>query len=527
MVVKGRGRSLLAALAVLLFIGIFGLRLLEGNPNEVILILFVIPIILIAFEAGIRGGTLAAGVSLILVVLWAETHGAEIGMVGYISRGVAFTGAGVTTGYLAQRLRSLEEESARWFDLSLDLACTAGFDGHFKRVNPTFERILGFATPELLSRPFLEFVHPDDRARTEAETAKLATAGSDTIDFQNRYRTEDGSYRWLEWKAKAVASEQLIYAAARDITDRRQAEEARREAEERFKTAFERAPIGMALVDLEGHWLQVNDALCRLTGYPRWELLQKGFQESSHPDDLKRDVEGAARLRKGETESYRMEKRFINAEGEPVWVSFNASLVRIDDGQPLHLITQVEDINERKKLEAELEYLAQHDPLTGLFNRRRFEQELVRQLEYARRYGTRSALMMMDLDGFKAINDTYGHKAGDEVLLGVAATLRAALRSTDVVARLGGDEFAIILPESTGAAAARAAEKLLGVLRMRPFSFDNDARAQISMGIALVHGGSDWTSEQALVAADRALYNAKKFRRHGISFYDSALENEL
>jgi two-component system sensor histidine kinase/response regulator len=241
---KGRRRLAVVGVSGLLFIGIFALRLAVPDPDAAILLLCAVPIALLAAEYGLRGGLAAAALSVGLVGLWAKSEAASVGLAGYATRAVTFLAVGAFIGWLTDRRRALEDQHTRQFELSVDLLGVAGFDGYFKRVNPAFERTLGYSAEELCSRPFLDFVHPDDQERTAAEAAKLAEEGVDTIDFQNRYRAKDGSYRWIEWTTRAVASEQLLYAAARDITERKCAEQklaaARREALEanRLKSQF-------------------------------------------------------------------------------------------------------------------------------------------------------------------------------------------------------------------------------------------------------------------------------------------------
>jgi PAS domain S-box-containing protein len=214
-----------SAVAACLFLAIFVLRFAVADPESAILLLCVIPTALVAVEFGLRGGLAAAGLSCVLVVVWALVEAPALGLTGGAMRGIAFLVVGGMVGWIVDRRRSLEERNTRQFQLSLDMLGVAGFDGYFKWVNPAFERALGYSAEEFCSRPFLDMVHPEDRESTEAEAAKLAGAGVDTIAFQNRYRTKDGSYRWIEWTVRPLATEQLLYAVARDVTDRKLTEQ--------------------------------------------------------------------------------------------------------------------------------------------------------------------------------------------------------------------------------------------------------------------------------------------------------------
>jgi PAS domain S-box-containing protein len=150
-----------------------------------------------------------------------------------------------------------------------------------------------------------------------------------------------------------------------------------------FENAFANAPIGMALIDMTGHFLQVNDALCRVTGYKRGELTLMTARALSHPDNVDSDASQLQELINGDIASYQCEKRYLHAWGHSFWVLLTVSLVRDKGGQPLHLISQCLDISERKELERRLEHLIDHDFLTGLFNRRRFEQTLAQETKSA------------------------------------------------------------------------------------------------------------------------------------------------
>lgn len=289
------------------------------------------------------------------------------------------------------------------------------------------------------------------------------------------------------------------------------------EVQARFESAFDCAPIGMALVDMDGRWLQVNDALCRITGHSRSELEATTLRAITYPDDVDRDADLLRDLLDGRITSYQTEKRYRHAWGHHLWVQLTVSLVRDHRGKPLHVISQVQDISERKEMAARLEFLLDHDFLTGLYNRRRFEQDLAREVERASRYGGKGAVLMIDLDNFKDVNDTFGHKAGDDLLKGVAGALKHRLRQTDILARVGGDEFAAVLPEADADQAQIAADEIVKTLRQQVAMLgDQSIRATASVGVALFDGLS---AEEVLALADQSMYEAKQAGRNRVAMY--------
>ena len=180
------------------------------------------------------------------------------------------------------------------------------------------------------------------------------------------------------------------------------------------------------------------------------------FQDITHPEDLDTDLAHVERLLAGEASSYTMEKRYLTRTGRLVWVLLAVSLVRDDEGAPSHFISQIKDITETRRMEERLRQLADHDAVTDLLNRRRFEDELVRQVGRCKRYDETACLLILDVDDFKGVNDAFGHRTGDAALQQVAMILNGRLRETDVVARIGGDEFAALLPGVSAAGRARA-----------------------------------------------------------------------
>jgi diguanylate cyclase (GGDEF)-like protein/PAS domain S-box-containing protein len=298
------------------------------------------------------------------------------------------------------------------------------------------------------------------------------------------------------------------------------AERGLREVQARFESAFTSAPIGMALVDMDGRWLQVNDALCRITGHSREALLATTLPAITHPEDVGRDAGSMQDLVLGNIPSFHVEKRCRHAWGHYLWVLLTVSLVRDDRGRPLYFVKQVQDISERKELAARLEYLIDHDFLTGLYNRRRFQQELSHEAERVSRYGGNGAVLMIDLDHFKDVNDAFGHKAGDDLLKGVAGALKHRVRQTDLVARVGGDEFAMLLPEADADQAQIVADGIVKALsREVAVLGERSIHVTASVGVALFDGLG---AAELLEFADLAMYDAKQEGRNRVAVYSAS-----
>ncbi|HEX8119560.1 MAG TPA: diguanylate cyclase, partial [Pyrinomonadaceae bacterium] len=224
--------------------------------------------------------------------------------------------------------------------------------------------------------------------------------------------------------------------------------QALRESEERFRSAFDNATIGMAVVALDGRWLQVNRSLCEIVGYEERELLQSEVRRVTHREDLVALEEQMQRFTAGAISSHQAELRYCHKSGKEVWAHLGMSLVRDGEARPLHLIFQIQDITDRKRAEEQLLHDAFHDALTGLPNRALFMDHVKMAIQRSRRSGDRLfAALFLDLDRFKIINDSLGHMVGDQLLVGIAHRLEACLRPGDTVARLGGDEFTILLED--------------------------------------------------------------------------------
>ncbi len=270
---------------------------------------------------------------------------------------------------------------------------------------------------------------------------------------------------------------------------------------------FDHAPTGMALIDMNRRRVHVNDALCRLTGHRRDQLVGATVQAITHPDDIDCDAEDRQRLLAGDISAYQIEKRYVHVWGHYIWVLVTVSLIRDDEDRPLYFISQVQDISDRKVQERRLSDLVDHDFLTRLFNRRRFEQELTREARRAARYRSTGAVLLIDLDHFKEVNDRFGHQAGDELLKSVAGAMRHAVRQTDTIARFGGDEFAVILPHTDADQAQRVAESIVHALRRQTAVLGHQVvQTTASVGVATF---GDSVAAEVLACADLAMYNAK------------------
>ncbi len=517
--------------AALLFAAVFTALELDENAGSGLSILYLLPVVLVGVELGRRAGIVAGLVAFGLYAVWAPHAGVALAPTAYVTRALVSVLIGAVAGHLADRMRAAAAEaqaSARHFELARDMLCTASFDGRLTHLNGAWERCLGWTREDLTGRPFVDFVHPDDRERTMAESA-LAATGDGTARFTNRYRAKDGSYRSIEWTSWIDPERQLINAAARDVTDQLAAQAAQREAEERFRRAFDDSATGMAVVGVEAEsrdlLLDANDSLGRIFASTREQLVgTRAFTAMIEPGHAPALARGMEDLLRGADAVHRGEYRVVRPDGVRVWLDMTASLVRDASGRPLYRLVQVLDVTERKASEDRLRFLADHDPLSGVYNRRRFEQELQRELDLSTSRPRHSVLLLLDVDRFKTINDTLGHAVGDAVIARLGDALRDRLRSGDVVARLGGDEFAAVLRRVDVPAARDVARDLQAVAAQRLAGIVGDAYGPVTLSVGLVEIGDGASPDELLSLADRALYAAKAAGRDRVVTGDEAID---
>ena len=316
--------------------------------------------------------------------------------------------------------------------------------------------------------------------------------------------------------------------------------------ERQYQNYFNLGLIGMAVTSLTKGWVEVNETLCEILGYPQEELIKLSWTEITHPEDLQADVAEFERVLAGEIEGYTMDKRFIHKDGKVIFASISANCIRRDDGSIDHFVAFVQDITDRKtaeielhRMNSELELLVANrtkeleeankllrvrsdtDCLTKLSNRRFYERRLDENISTAKRNETCLALLMIDIDSFKAYNDHYGHDNGDLTLVHVAESIASSLpRGTDLVSRFGGEEFVVLLPSTDAAGALVIAEKI----RINIEALDIK-HAQSNTGVVTVSIGVEAIKADKLNKidlfkhSDIALYSAKDNGKNSSCLY--------
>ncbi|MCW2548168.1 MAG: hypothetical protein JWN96_2628 [Mycobacterium sp.] len=491
----------------------------------------------------------------------------------------------------------------------------------------------------------MQLIHPSDRERCRSFVRNVLKTGERT-NYRLRTFADGGSERhvegWAEAELDPVTGRSVrVWGTVQDVTEQVGREAALAESEQRLRVTIENSPIGFALVGLDGSWLQVNEAMAHMVGYSPADLMSLTFQDITHPDDLAGDLALLAELNAGKRLSYQMDKRYFHADGHVVWVSLTASIVRRADGTPLHYVSQVEDITERRQASADLHaerdlsaallgalhdgyaYLEQgqivvvndvfcemtglrrdemigrtapftfltgdpsqndqllrelindksgngelvmqrpdgsrldvgiqvrrvrhadgrlrgyvalvrditdrkldeqrlrhradHDGLTGLLNRAAFHLCLAERVGAAHASGAPLTLAILDLDRFKAVNDVYGHPAGDLVLAEFADRLRGNARGHDAIGRLGGEEFGWIMNETGREEAIAALSRTLDAVRRHPFPHGGPLTFSAGVAQLRTYGAGPHeldafigeTAPALVQRTDRLLYAAK------------------
>lgn len=391
--------------------------------------------------------------------------------------------------------------------------------------NRRLEILFGYGPGELLELELDALVpgdqSPEESALREASRHRVMDEGS-TVDTL-RSKRKDGTDIW--GRSTAIRTESLRFGPVlvwsfSDVSDEHRRRQEKAEVDRLFRAVFARSPIGLTLGRTDHTFEMVNPAFCEITGYSEGELLARTFDEITHPDDLSEDRRLATEMFGGRIAAFEFEKRYVRKDGRAVWVKLTSAPLPEDSAGNRLALSIVEDVTASRAFNEELVYMADHDELTGLLNRRRLGMELERAVE--EQLGLGVAVLLLDLDNFKFINDRYGHHVGDRLIVEAADVLARRLRGAGTLARQGGDEFVVVLTDITADNAVRMAEEFVDLIA-RGAKIETEgiyARLTVSIGVAHSGPGDGLSDETILQLADIALYEAKDEGRNTVKLFD-------
>lgn len=434
--------------------------------------------------------------------------------------------------------RKLEEQQLQKTTEQLQLVLEGGHFGFWDwnivtgdvQRNAIWAEILGYTHSEIenTTNQWEDFIYEDDRTRAWQSIHDVLEGRSLYHEVEYRMLHKDGTIRWILDHASIVQRDTCgkplrMSGVHIDITKLKNLEEQLRKSENFFSSLAQISPVGIYRTDASGNCIFVNQRWCEIAGMGSQQAQRLGWRNAIMVDDREKvDTEWAIAVR--ERRQFKLEYRFQQPNGNIIWVYGQSTIIYDEDGQILGFVGTVTDITERKATEEYISQLAFYDPLTQLPNRRLLKERLKHGIEVSRRSGNHIAVLMMDLDKFKQVNDTLGHAAGDQLLIQVAERIKTRLREVDTVARLGGDEFVILLGNiSHYQHIARIAEAMIDSLSQQFILFEKDKvyiGASIGIAIHPQHGDSE---EALMDNADAALYYAKEQGRGRFAFFSEQL----
>ena len=400
-------------------------------------------------------------------------------------------------------------------------------DGRILDVNPPMLRLVGFDSVEQLRAERVGvaevYADPEERQQVLAELSRNGRIDARQLSL----RARDGSLRWVSLSVRAVPGEdgEVEFAGSiQDYSQRREAELRLQRSESMYRALVEHAQVGVFVADGE-HFSYVNRNLCRLLDADEASLMSRPVAEWRAPDHRQLAGEAWHRLQQGGSDSEEFESCYLRPGGARVWVSESVGRVQMDGRQVL--TGTVRDITRQREVERRLRYYATHDPLTGLPNRLDFQQRLDELIHDAQARGNFDyAVLFLDLDGFKLINDSLGHAAGDRLLVGLAAKVTDLLGGEALVARYGGDEFTVLpYGRCDRARAIAIAQRVVDLFGTPIVMGEEEAFSSASVGVVLGAPGYHEAS-QVLRDADTAMYRAKAAGKSGYALFDEAMHAE-
>lgn len=437
-----------------------------------------------------------------------------------------------------KQLHDNEERYRKTFEQAAVGIIHTGFDGCILRCNARFGEIIGYPYEEIPGMKFQQITAPEDLDESVRVLKQMPSAGINDAVWEKRYVRKDGSLTWVRLtittQHDAEGRPLHFISVVEDINDRKIAEarlaaatEALRLSEARYRTAFQTSPDAIAINDVgDGNYIEVNDGLVNIAGYSREELIGHTAVELGiwvDPIDRAKMTE-ALRLN---SVCRNLEASFRKKDGTVACGLLSASIIEIE-GRPC-VLSMTRDITEAKEAEEKIRDLAFYDPLTRLPNRRLLFERSREAVSPDASTGSRRALLVIDLDDFKILNETLGHANGDLVLQEVARRLVTFIREPNTVARLGGDEFVVMLEalsENAQEAAAQAeavGEKILATISQPYLLAQRECRSTASIGITVFGTGSERTNDR-LQQADIAMDQAKAAGGNTMRFFAPALQ---
>jgi diguanylate cyclase (GGDEF)-like protein/PAS domain S-box-containing protein len=419
-----------------------------------------------------------------------------------------------------QALRESEERYRTLVEQASDGIFISEPEGHYVAVNSAGCKMLGYSCHELLQlnlRDVTKF-SPEKPSRLK----ELQQGG--TVITEREMICKDGSLISVEISAKRLPDGRL-QGIARDITERKQAEDQLRQ----LSRAVEYSPISIVIMDINGRVEYANPKFTEITGLTLEEVRGKTSMETFGSSETSPEIRAEHWDTILSGSEWRGEMVNRKKNGESYWAAVSISPILDSSGVITHFVSIHEDITERKeneekikRLNAGLEQLAMTDYLTNLYNRRYFIQRGTEEFKRARRSHLSLSLLMLDIDEFKKVNDTYGHEAGDMALQQVAATLKSSLREVDILGRMGGEEFAVLLPNTSLHEAVALAERVQQIMAETPFEMPGASLTisiTVSIGVSAIAGEMS-VIDDLLRNADSALYRAKNNGRNCVMKYE-------
>jgi diguanylate cyclase (GGDEF)-like protein/PAS domain S-box-containing protein len=440
--------------------------------------------------------------------------------------------------YLTERsnesIRQSEESKRQLLDAVGDGIFVVDAMGRVTFVNPAALRMLGYAEEEMLGQMVHALIHHShkDGSNYPVEDCPMYASYTKAVDSKVEDEVlwrKDGSYFHVDYFSTPIINDgkvEGVVVTFRDITERKREEEIIRQSEERYRTILDEMADAYYEVDITGNYTFVNDSLCRHLGQTKEELLGTNVRAQIVKEDIKTVYNAFKRIYTTGKPEKNICYRIIRKDETIIFIENSGFPLKNKKGEIIGFRGVGRDITERKQSEEKIQYLATHDTLTGLPNRSMFSQLLNYAIKTAHRYQRQLAVLFLDLDRFKIINDTMGHDAGDQLLQEIAARLKQSLRTVDVVGRLGGDEFVILIEEvSDSNQVATVAHKILTSV-IKPITLmGQESRITVSIGISMYP--KDAQDEQSLMKnADIAMYLAKEEGKNNYQFYSADIQSK-